>query len=101
MRMRVTAWVGTLVLCAGSTSLAGPIGFVGLIVPHAARLLVGPDYRRIMVLSVLIGALLLVGSDVVGRVVSRPDDVQVGIVTALIGAPVFVALVRRRKIAQV
>ena len=101
MRVRFLAWVGTVLLCAGATSLAGPIGFVGLIVPHAARLLVGPDYRRIMVLSVLIGALLLVGSDVVGRVVSRPDDVQVGIVTALIGAPVFVALVRRRKIAQV
>lgn len=101
MRMRVMAWVGTVLLCAGATSLAGPIGFVGLIVPHAARLMVGPDYRRIMALSVLLGALLLVCSDVIGRVVSRPDDVQVGIVTALVGAPVFVALVRRRKIAQV
>lgn len=100
-RARVMAWAGAVLLCASATSLAGPIGFVGLIVPHAARLIVGPDYRRIMAFSVLMGPLLLVVSDVVGRVVSRPDDVEVGIVTALIGAPVFIALVRRRKMAEV
>ena len=101
VRVRIMAWAGAVLLCAGATSLAGPIGFVGLIVPHAARLLVGPDYRRIMAFSALIGPLLLVVSDVVGRVISRPDDVEVGIVTALIGAPVFVMLVRRRKMAEV
>jgi iron complex transport system permease protein len=98
---RVTIWVGAVLLCAGATSLAGPIGFVGLVVPHAARLIVGSDYRRIMAASALMGPLLLLVADVVGRIITRPADVEVGIVTALIGAPVFVTLVRRRTMAQV
>ncbi|MBW3091548.1 iron ABC transporter permease [Bifidobacterium sp. 82T10] len=100
-RARALAWAGAVLLSAGSTALAGPIGFVGLVVPHAARIIVGSDYRRIIALCMLIGPLLLVSSDVIGRVVSRPADVEVGIVTALIGAPVFVALVRAGKTAEV
>lgn len=100
-RARMMAWSGAVLLSATSTALAGPIGFVGLVVPHAARLIVGADYRRILAMSALIGPLLLVSSDVIGRVVSRPDDVEVGIVTALIGAPVFIVLVRRRSMPEV
>lgn len=94
-RTRLRIWIAAVLLCSAATSLAGPIGFVGLIVPHAARLVIGSDYRRILVLSSLMGPLLLLSSDVLGRIVTRPADVEVGIVTALIGAPIFVALVRR------
>ena len=100
-RTRIIAWCGAVLLSAGATSLAGPIGFVGLVVPHIARLLVGSDYRRIMWMSMLIGPLLLLVADVLGRILTRPADVEVGIVTALIGAPVFVALVRSRSLAEV
>nr|WP_274619261.1 iron ABC transporter permease [Bifidobacterium amazonense] len=100
-RARAIAWAGAVLLSAGSTALAGPIGFVGLVVPHAARIIVGSDYRRIIGLCMLIGPLLLVASDVIGRVISRPGDVEVGIVTALIGAPVFIALARTGKMTEV
>ena len=99
--LRAVAWTGAVLLSAGVTSLAGPIGFIGLVVPHVARLIVGADYRRIMWMCMLIGPLLLITADVVGRVITRPADVEVGIVTALIGAPVFVTLVRRRSLAGV
>ncbi|MFT3970177.1 MAG: iron chelate uptake ABC transporter family permease subunit [Micropruina sp.] len=85
---------------AGAALTAGPIGFVGLTVPHLARLLTGPDNRWVLAYSALLGPILLVGADVVGRLVLRPAELEVGIVTALIGAPWFVLLVRRAKVAQ-
>lgn len=100
-RVRSLAWLAAVLLCASCTALAGPIGFVGLVVPHLARLLIGPDYRRILALSALIGPLLVVGADVVGRIITRPSDVEVGIVTALIGAPVFVILAGNRETREV
>jgi len=69
-------------------------------IPHVARAICGPDLRWVLPYSLLLGALLLLASDVVGRVVARPGELQVGIVTALVGAPVFIALVRRRRVAQ-
>ena len=88
-------------LCGGATAVAGPIAFVGLTVPHAARAIAGPDQRWVLPLLGRCSApILLLGADIVGRVVVRPGELQVGIVTALIGAPVFIALVRRRRIAQ-
>ena len=65
-----------------------------------ARALVGPDYRWIVPYSAVLGAILLLCADVVGRIVARPGEVQVGIVMAAIGAPVFIALVRRRSLAE-
>ncbi|WEV67319.1 iron ABC transporter permease [Bifidobacterium sp. ESL0769] len=99
--VRVIAWTGAVLLCSSATALAGPIGFVGLVIPHAARLLVGSDYRRIMPLCAFMGPLLLLAADVIGRVVTRPADVEVGIVTAIIGAPIFLVLIRRRKVSEV
>jgi iron complex transport system permease protein len=93
-RTQLVAWVGAILLCGASTSLAGPIGFVGLVVPHVARILVGADYKRIVAMGCLLGPILLLGADVLGRFLTRPADVEVGIVTAVIGAPVFVGLVR-------
>jgi iron complex transport system permease protein len=93
-RTRFIAWSAAVILCAASTSLAGPIGFVGLVIPHVARLITGPDVRKVFAVSALLGPLLLVSADVIGRFITRPSDVEVGIVTAILGAPVFVALVR-------
>ncbi|MBM9465154.1 iron chelate uptake ABC transporter family permease subunit [Aeromicrobium sp. YIM 150415] len=86
-------------LTASAVASAGPIVFIGLIAPHVARAISGPDYRWIVPLSGLIGAVVLVAADVLGRVVIHPLEVQVGIIAALIGGPLFIALVRRRKLA--
>jgi iron complex transport system permease protein len=89
-----------IVLAGAATAAAGPIVFVGLTIPHAARAITGPDYRWILPYSAVLAPILLLGSDVIGRVVARPEEVQVGVVTALVGAPFFVALVRRRRLAE-
>jgi iron complex transport system permease protein len=87
------------VLLAGSAvAAAGPIAFVGLAVPHAVRRLSGPDHRWTILLSAIVAPALLLVADVIGRVVAYPGELQVGIVTALIGAPVFIALVRSRAV---
>jgi iron complex transport system permease protein len=102
-RVRVARAVSTgavVVLCGAATAAAGPIGFVGLTVPHVARAICGPDHRWILPWSAVLAPILLLGADVVGRVVARPGELQVGIVTALLGAPVFIALVRRRNLAE-
>jgi iron complex transport system permease protein len=89
-----------IVLLAGSaTAAAGPIAFVGLAAPHVARSLTGPDLRWALPASMLIGADVLLAADVLGRVVAVPSEVQTGIVAAVVGAPVFVGLVRRRRMA--
>lgn len=97
-RTRLLAAVGAVVLCGAVTAVAGPIGFVGLVVPHLCRLLIGVDHRWLLPASMVVGAALLTAADVVGRVVARPSEVDVGIVTALVGAPVFIAIVRRQKV---
>ncbi|GAA1205206.1 FecCD family ABC transporter permease [Prauserella alba] len=97
---RVWCGLAVVVLAGAATALAGPITFLGLAVPHLARMLAGPDYRRILPLSMLIAPVLLLVADVLGRVAARPGEVQAGVVTALLGAPVLVVLVRRRKPAR-
>ncbi|MEZ5087881.1 MAG: iron ABC transporter permease [Tessaracoccus sp.] len=97
---RAVASLGAVILCGAATAVAGPIGFVGLVVPHVCRLIVGVDYRWLLPFSALTGAALLTASDVVGRIVARPDEVDVGIITALIGAPFFIAIVRRQKVRE-
>jgi iron complex transport system permease protein len=96
---RTTAALSVVILCGAATAAAGPIGFVGLAVPHIARAICGPDYRWILPWSLVLAPTLLLSADVIGRLVARPGEVQVGIVTALLGAPVFIALVRRRRLA--
>lgn len=85
-----------VLLCGAATAIAGPIGFVGLAVPHAARLITGADYRWILPYSALLAPAVLLLADVVGRLVARPGEVQVGVITAALGAVPFVILVRRR-----
>ena len=79
-----------------SVALAGSIAFVGLVVPHMIRLLIGPDHRYLLPLSALGGAILLVAADTIARLVFAPIELPVGIVTALIGAPFFISLLRYR-----
>ncbi len=97
---RASAALGAVVLCGAATAVAGPIGFVGLVVPHLCRLLIGVDHRWLLPFSTAAGAILLTASDVVGRLVARPSEVDVGIITALVGAPFFIALVRRQKVRE-
>jgi iron complex transport system permease protein len=97
---RLFAAVSVVLLVGAATAAAGPIGFVGLTVPHIARAVTGPDYRWVLAYSAVLAPALLLGADILGRVVARPGEVQVGIMTALLGAPVFIALVRRRKLAE-
>jgi iron complex transport system permease protein len=88
-------------LAGSAVAAAGPIGFVGLAVPHIARALVGPDYRWILPYVAVLGPALLLSADIAGRIVARPAELQVGIVTAILGAPFLVYLARRRKLAGV
>jgi iron complex transport system permease protein len=96
-RVRVAGVIAVTLLCGAATAAAGPIGFVGLMVPHIARWIVGPDQRWIFAYTVIGAPMLVLSADVLGRVVIRPDEMQVGIVTALVGAPVLILLVRRKK----
>jgi iron complex transport system permease protein len=91
----------TILLAGAAVALAGPIAFIGLAVPHAARMLVGADYRWLIAYAVVIGPILLLVADIAGRIVGRPGEVQVGIMTALIGVPIFVWLARRSRLAAV
>jgi iron complex transport system permease protein len=88
------------ILVGASVAVCGPIGFVGLVVPHGVRLLTGPDHRWVLPGSALAGAVLVLLADVVGRVVARPAEVEVGVMLALVGAPFFIGLVRRRKVVR-
>jgi ABC-type Fe3+-siderophore transport system permease subunit len=97
VRTRVLSVIALTLLAGGATAIAGPIGFVGLMVPHVARWLVGPHQRWIFAYSILLAPSLLLASDILGRVVMRPGEIPVGIVTAFVGAPVLIALVRRTK----
>ncbi|AEY88511.1 ferrichrome ABC transport system permease protein [Streptomyces hygroscopicus subsp. jinggangensis 5008] len=99
-RTRALAMLAAVVLCGAATAACGPIVFVGLMVPHVVRSFTGPDLRWIMPYATVLAPVLLLGADVVGRVVARPAELQVGIVTAIIGGPVFIFLVRRRRTAQ-
>ena len=93
--VRIIAGVAIILLCGSATSLAGPLVFVGLVVPHLARRFVGSDYRWILVYSIPLGAVLLVLADTVGRLIAPPSELEAGIVVAIIGAPVLIALVLR------
>ena len=90
--VRGVAFVALTLLCGAATAAAGPISFIGLVIPHVVRLLVGADQRRLLAWSVVAGAGLLLAADVVGRLLVRPTELEAGIVTAFIGAPVLLVL---------
>jgi len=96
-RTRAVGILATVLLCGGATAIAGPIMFLGLVVPHALRSVLGGEYRRLLLIGIPAGATLLLLADVVGRVIA-PGEVQAGIVVAFVGAPLLVALVLRRRL---
>lgn len=96
----VLAAVAVMLLAGGATAAAGPLAFVGLAAPHAARAIVGPDYRWLVPYSAVLGAVILLGADVAGRLIATPAELQSGIMTAIIGGPVFIAIARRRRLAK-
>lgn len=98
-RARLLSGAGVVLLTATAVAAAGPISFVGLVVPHAARAVTGPRHGWLLPYAALLGASLLVAADVVGRLVVRPAELQVGVVTALVGAPLVIVLLRRSKLA--
>lgn len=99
VRSRWLVGAGFVLLAAGATALCGPIAFVGLAVPHILRMLSSPDHRRLMPLSMLGGAVLVLIADIVGRVVAPPSEVAAGVMTAILGAPVLLWLARSAKVS--
>jgi iron complex transport system permease protein len=99
-RTRALSMLAATVLCGAATAACGPIMFVGLMVPHVVRSFTGPDLRWILPYAAILSPVLLLGADVIGRIAARPSELQVGIVTAILGGPVFIFLVRRRRTAQ-
>ena len=99
-RTRVLTALAVTLLCGAATAAVGPLWFVGLAVPHAVRALTGPDQRWVLPYCLVCAPVLLLLGDVLGRLVVRPGELQVSIVTAAVGAPVFIALVRRRRLVQ-
>ena len=96
---RIVCAVAVVLLCGSATAMAGPIVFVGLAVPHIARRFTGPDYRWILLYSAVLGPVLLLAADVLGRVIAQPGEIEAGLVVAFLGAPMLIALVRRVKLA--
>ncbi|KQZ84366.1 iron ABC transporter permease [Microbacterium sp. Root166] len=92
-RTRALGIVATVLLCGGATSIAGPIVFLGLLVPHALRAIIGGDYRWLLAIGAPAGAIVLLAADVLGRVIALPGELQAGLVVAFVGAPVLISLV--------
>lgn len=94
--VKIAGAVSVLLLEGAAVAAAGSIGFIGLVVPHIVRFIVGTDYRWILPYSAVFGAILLLGSDVLARLVIRPQEIPVGVMTALVGAPFFVYLAKNK-----
>jgi iron complex transport system permease protein len=99
-RTKLIVLISSTLLTAAAVSVSGVIGFVGLVVPHLIRLLVGPDYRLITPLSAIGGGIFVLWADTLARNVLSPKEIPLGVVTALIGAPFFAYLLHRRKLKQ-
>lgn len=100
-RIRLVSAIGGVILCGATTALAGPIGFVGLMIPHTMRLLWGPDMRYVMPMSAVGGAVLLTISDIIGRLIGSPGELEAGIITAFFGAPILILIAMRAKVRSI
>jgi iron complex transport system permease protein len=95
-RTFVAAFVGLMLAVAGTVAVAGVVGFVGIVVPHLVRILAGPDHRVVLPGAALLGATLVLIADVAARMLLRPAELPLGVVMAIIGAPVFLHMVVKR-----
>ncbi|WP_339279063.1 iron ABC transporter permease [Paenibacillus sp. FSL W8-1187] len=96
--LRLVAALAGVLLCGATTALAGPIGFIGLLATHLMRLVLGPDLRYVIPMSAIAGAAILTLSDIVGRLAGSPGELEVGVVTAFIGAPLLIVLAMRARV---
>jgi iron complex transport system permease protein len=96
-RLKLVLLVAATLITAAAVSFVGTIGFVGIIIPHAVRLIWGADHRFLLPLSVLTGAIFLILADLIARTVLAPTEIPVGVITALCGAPFFLYLLRRKR----
>ena len=99
-RVRYRSLAAVILLVAAGVAVVGVIAFVGLLVPHAVRMVVGPRHGPLLVLSALGGALLILVADTVARVAANPVEIPIGAITAVLGAPVFFLLIRRTRARQ-
>ena len=90
-----------VLLCGATTALAGPIGFVGLMIPHSMRLICGPNMKYIVPMSAVGGAVLLTISDIIGRLLGNPGEMEAGIITAFFGAPILIIITKRTKVRSI
>ncbi|RKL65854.1 iron ABC transporter [Salipaludibacillus neizhouensis] len=98
--LRLVAALAGVLLCGATTALAGPIGFIGLLSTHVIRLILGPDLRFVIPMSAAVGAIILTISDVSGRLIGSPGELEVGVVTAFIGAPILIILATKVKVSS-
>lgn len=99
--IRIACAIAGVILCGATTAIAGPIGFVGLMIPHSIRLIFGSNMRNLIPMSAIGGAILLTISDVIGRVLGSPSELEVGIVTAFLGAPILIIIARKAKLRSI
>jgi iron complex transport system permease protein len=99
--VRLRGVVAITLLTGAAVAAIGPVVFVGLVVPHIARLITGSDHRWLLPFAAVLAPILLLGADILGRIIGRPGEVGVGIMVAFLGAPFFIMLVRRRRLAEV
>lgn len=99
--IRIICAIAGVILCGAITAIAGPIGFVGLMIPHSIRLILGSNLKGLIPMSAIGGAVLLTISDVFGRVIGSPGELQVGIITAFLGAPILIIIARKAKVRAI
>ncbi len=99
-RIGVLSLLSITLLCGSAVAIAGPIAFVGLVIPHMARFWVGQNHRWILLYAALLGAIILLGTDVIGRLVLKGTEIEVGIIIAFVGGPLFIWIVRSLRITQ-
>ena len=99
--VRISCAIAGVILCGATTAIAGPIAFVGLMIPHTIRLILGSNMKSIVPMSAIGGAILLTISDVIGRVIGSPGELEVGIITAFLGAPILVIIARKAKVKSI
>ena len=95
--VRIMCAIAGVILCGATTAIAGPIGFIGLMIPHIVRLILGSDMKNLIPMSAIGGAILLMISDVLGRIIGSPSELEVGIITAFLGAPILIIILGKRR----
>ena len=99
--VRILCAIAGVILCGATTAIAGPIGFVGLMIPHTIRLIFGSDMKNLIPMSAIGGAIILTISDVIGRIIGSPSELEVGIITAFLGAPILIIIARKAKVKSI